>query len=290
MWCRYDRNPCIVSVNFFQIRVLYGTYCTFTVITSLHGAVFTSVQCTNPNMLRRSEKARTSKPDSGIGANRKIYDDSKSWRCGASVIAKKLLKVSLVMTTAALMLSVAAKLLSNDSTVPPARILGKKELVSYQCPATNKGTVDIANNSHKVHHYQVQIDEQFKNFTRFLETFRNNHFDQWFFSWEHAKKSNYDWKSRMYDVRDGDSVYESANGIGLNLYMTMEILHEAKGIESLVLYGNDYLDISVEKSNLLYDKAPPHGATKGQFCQADSKNLSFVPSNSFDLVYTGYLT
>jgi hypothetical protein len=246
-------------------------------------------------MLRRYDKARISKPKNGIGANGKMYDDSKSWRYSdTSVLAKKFLKIGLMVTTVALLLFVVAKLLPNHSSnwqvVPPARNPGRKGLVSYQCPPIDKGVLDITNNTHKVHNYQVQIREQFKNFTRFLETFRKNHYDQWFFSWEAVKKSNYDWKSRMYDVRDGDSVYESASGIGLNLYQTMEILHEVKGIESLVLYGNDYLDISVEKSNLLYDQAPPSGAIKGQFCQGDSKNLSFVPSNAFDLVYTGYLT
>jgi hypothetical protein len=245
-------------------------------------------------MLRRSDKARISKPN-GIGANGTVYDGSKSWRCwGACVIAKTFLKIGLAVTTTALLLSVVATLLANDSSdwpvVQPAHTLGNKELVSYQCNEIDKGAVDAANNTHKVHDYQVQIREQFKDFPRFLKTFRNNSYDQWLFSWEHVKKSNYDWKTRMFDVRDGDSVYESASGIGLNLYQTMEILHEAKGIESLVLYGNDYLDISVEKSNLLYDQAPPRGATKGRFCQGDSKNLSFVPSNSFDLVYTGYLT
>ena len=246
-------------------------------------------------MLRRSEKGRIAKPESGIGANGEIYDDSKKRRdCRAAVTAKNLLKIGLVVMTTTMLLTVAAKLLPNYNSswqmMPTARILAKKKMVSYHCPATSKGTVDITNNTHKVHKYQVQIRDQFENFTRFLETFRNNHYDQWFFSWEHVKKSNYDWKSKMYDVRDGDSVYESASGIGLNLYQTMEILHEANGIKSLVLYGNDYLDISVEKSNLLYDRAPPRGAIKGQFCQGDSKNLSFVPSNSFDLVYTGYLS
>jgi hypothetical protein len=255
-------------------------------------------------MLRLSpSKARTTKPENVDGADGEMYENAKSWRCWGAlaltlvVIAKKLFKVSLVITTAALLLSVASKLLpsnnnSNWEVVSPARTstLGTKELVSYQCPATNKGAVDIANNTHKVHNYQSEINEQFKNFPRFLKTFRNSTYDQYGYSWEQVKKSNYDWKTKMYNVSDGDSVYESASGIGMNLYQMMEILREAKGIESLAVYGSDYLDISVEMSNRLYDEAPPQGATKGQFCQADSKNLSFVPSNSFDLVYTGYIT
>ena len=31
-------------------------------------------------------------------------------------------------------------------------------------------------------------------------------------------------------------------------------------------------------------------AKKGQFCPGDSGDLSFVPSNAFDLVYTGHIT
>jgi hypothetical protein len=248
-------------------------------------------------MLRRSDKARISKPKNGaIDANGTSYDDSKNFRCrGVSVNAKKFLKFRLAVTTAALLLCVVAKLLPNDSSnwpaVPLIRTLGTKKLVSYQCPAVDKkGAIDVANNTQRVYLYQNQIRGQFQNFPLFLQTFRKKTYDQLAFSWEHAKKDNYDWKSRMFDLRDGDSVYESASGIGLNLYQTLEILQEVKGIESLVLYGNDYLDISVEKSNQLYDQAPPHGAIKGQFCQSDSKNLSFVPSNSFDLVFTGYIT
>lgn len=243
-------------------------------------------------MLRRFDTASTSKREDVISEN---HVDSKSSRFrGASVIAKKFLTIGLAVTTAALLLSVVAKLLPNDSSswpaVQPNRTMDKKDLVSYQCPPIYKGAVDVLNNTQKVRDYQVQIREQFKNFPRFLETFRKDAYDQLYYSWESVKESNYDWKSRMYDVRDGDSVYESASGIGLNLYQTMEILQEVNGIKSLVLYGNDFLDVSVEKSNLLYDQAPPRGAVKGQFCQGDSKNLSFVPSNSFDLVYTGYLT
>jgi hypothetical protein len=246
-------------------------------------------------MLHRIDTARLSKPENGIYyVNDEDSKCSRYQEAAAAESAKKFLKMGLAVTTTALLLSVVAKLLPNDNidwpVVQPNRTLGKKDLVSYRCPAITKGAVDVANNTQKVHDYQVQIHEQLKNFPRFLETFRNNGYDQLGFSWEHAKAMNYDWKSRMFDVHDGDSVYESASGIGLNLYQTMEILHEAKGIESLVLYGSDYLDISVETSNLLYNQAPPRGATKGQFCQSDSKNLSYVPSNSFDLVFTGYIT
>ena len=34
----------------------------------------------------------------------------------------------------------------------------------------------------------------------------------------------------------------------------------------------------------------PAKGSKGKICQGDSGNLSWVPSNAFDLVYTGYIT
>lgn len=92
------------------------------------------------------------------------------------------------------------------------------------------------------------------------------------------------------NVNEGDLIYESACGIGLNLYMTMEIINEIKGLESLVLYGNEYLDPSTVKANAFLDYAAPFSSKKGTICTADSTHLDYVPSNMFDLVFTGYIT
>lgn len=180
----------------------------------------------------------------------------------------------------AAMLALVAQLLRKsqylDLLRQPERHFGNK-LVSYQCPAHNKSVVDDANNKLRISSFENQISQLFRNETEFFSTFRKQDFDLWGVTYENFKKGSYDWKSRMYDVKDGESIYESASGIGLNLYATMEILHEAKGINSLVLYGNDYLKVSAKKSNALFDKAPPFGAVKGQLCHGDSKNLTRSP-------------
>ena len=129
------------------------------------------------------------------------------------------------------------------------------------------------------------------NMTEFLTTFRSDNFDNWGHSYEEVKQGMYHFKSTHYPpyLKDGDSIYESACGIGLNLFMTLEILQEVKGIEELFVYGNEYLEESANKANAVMDHVAPAHGRKGVICPGDSANLGFVPENSFDLVYTGYI-
>lgn len=102
----------------------------------------------------------------------------------------------------------------------------------------------------------------------------------------------YRWKSTRFDIHDNSTVYESACGIGLNLYMTLEILAEAKGLKNLVIYGNEFVPESVEVANsMLASLELPSGGQMGKICPADSAHLhDFVPADAFDLVYTGYIS
>ena len=116
------------------------------------------------------------------------------------------------------------------------------------------------------------------------------------------------WKSKYFlNLTDNSSIYESGFGIGMNLYMTLEILAETPGgAKNLVVYGNDYSlesvrvateiaqfrrhhqkDETIDNSN---SGVLPGGGRLGTFCAGDSTNLYFVPSNSFDAVFSGYLT
>ena len=99
------------------------------------------------------------------------------------------------------------------------------------------------------------------------------------------------WKRKHYVpfLNNGNSIFESACGIGLNMYLTLEILSEEAGIENLTVYGNEYMDASTQKANAIFDEIPPAKSRKGQICTSDSTDLSYIPPNSFDLVFTGYL-
>lgn len=129
------------------------------------------------------------------------------------------------------------------------------------------------------------------NLTAFMETFRSEDFDNWGRSYDTVKEGMRNWKEQYYppNLENGDSIYESACGVGLNLFMTLEILNEVKGLDHLVVYGNEYLAESTEKANVVFDMVPPLKSEKGKICTGDSTHLAFVPSNAFDLVFTGYV-
>jgi SAM-dependent methyltransferase len=93
------------------------------------------------------------------------------------------------------------------------------------------------------------------------------------------------------NLKNGDIIYESACGEGLNLLMTLEILREKnlfqRPTHNLTVYGNDYLAESIAIANTVFRQEAPE--YMGKFCRGDSTNLSFVPSDTFDLAYTGFL-
>ena len=90
------------------------------------------------------------------------------------------------------------------------------------------------------------------------------------------------------------TIYESACGVGLTLYVILELLQERYNITGLEIYGNEYIVDNVVTANRFYslqqvsDNSPLH-LTKGHICHGDSTNLTFVPSNAFDVVLTGYI-
>ena len=130
-----------------------------------------------------------------------------------------------------------------------------------------------------------------QNVTAWLQNFRQEGFDSWGHSYDEVKAGMFEFKQKYFppNIKSGQSLYESACGIGLNLYMTLEILSDA-GITGLQVYGNEYLPFSTQKANALFDHSTPGASKKGRICVGDSTDLSYVPSNSFDLVYTGYIS
>jgi len=176
----------------------------------------------------------------------------------------------------------------------PARIP-----VEYKCQTENSeggggaATATLAENydPDMTESYVKETEQITNNMTEFLQQFRENKFDDWGKTYQEVKAGMYHFKSTYYPpyLQDGSTIYESACGIGLNLYMTLEILQETHGIENLFVYGNELLEVSADKANAVMDHIAPAMARKGIICPADSSHLEFVPANSFDLVYTGYI-
>lgn len=201
---------------------------------------------------------------------------------------RKLICIMTVVLLASI-LAVALPGIGSDSDTfeglrTPARIP-----VEYKCP----------NEINEAENFDSTFTEDYievsnaitDNITEFLQTFRGDNFDNWGHTYKEVKDGMKHFKTKYFPpyLKDGDSIYESACGIGLNLYMTLEILQEAKGIEELFIYGNEYLEVSTEKANAVMDKIAPAHGRKGVICAGDSTDLFFVPDDAFDLVYTGYI-
>jgi hypothetical protein len=163
----------------------------------------------------------------------------------------------------------------------------------FRCPAH---TSDSHQNPHEDEHRQDDL-QILTNVSDYLHYFRNQPFDHWTPTYDEYKAAIYDWKSTFFaDLPSSGTIYESASGLGLNLLLTLEILHEAFNRTDVTVYGNEYVDESVQLSRALWQSpavlSNTGGAHYGQICRGDSSRLHewIPPTASFDLVFCGYLT
>jgi hypothetical protein len=132
-----------------------------------------------------------------------------------------------------------------------------------------------------------------ENLTQYMDHFRGTEYDNWGHTYEELKKSLYQWKSKHFTkgLKSGDRIYESACGISLNTYMTLEVMDEVAGIQGIEFYGNDYARDSVNVAHCIAGSGQlPANGRLGAVCRADSTDLSFGPPNFFHLVFTGYIS
>jgi hypothetical protein len=182
--------------------------------------------------------------------------------------------------------------LKKNSTI--VAITAERPPMKFTCPAS--GRIPPLNYDESFEEdYEIPVKHETRNATQFLLSAKAGtlgRFDGWGRTYNQMKEVLYDWKKSQFasNLEDGFSIYESACGHGLNLYATLEIVNEVKGVENLVVYGNEYVPAAAAVSNGLIDEVPPAKAKKGTICAADSTNLDFVPANAFDLVYTGYIS
>merc|ERR1719215_759320 len=85
-------------------------------------------------------------------------------------------------------------------------------------------------------------------------------------------------------------------GRGMNLLMTADIFERITFTDDrrseLILYGNDYMQSSIDLAKKLFELPNVKhiiSSKLGIFCRGDSTDLSFVPSDSFDFVFSGYI-
>ena len=73
--------------------------------------------------------------------------------------------------------------------------------------------------------------------------------------------------------------------------MTADILKESANVQNLKVYGIEYVPESVVDANIILDQVLAEtggGAELGApICRGDATDLFYIPSDLFDLSYTG---
>lgn len=243
--------------------------------------------------------------DNGMSSDDEFDDDDDkgtyhaSWRLGQIIRQKSIASVAL----ATIVFVVAAASLSGT----PQRHLTASASESFglrtwarsfnsddderarTCPVQ----VDQAKNFvTSFEEYSSPAQRGLQNFDAFVKNYQNETFDAWKRTYQQVKDGMHHWKKTRFvpNIKSGDKLYESACGVGLNLIMTLEILQEA-GIQDITIFGNEYMPESVQLGDQLWDALLPRvKGHKGKICHGDSMNLSHLPDNYFDLVYTGYIS
>lgn len=143
----------------------------------------------------------------------------------------------------------------------------------------------------RTYHYKHFYDTVNKNHTDVTEFRTWSRPDGVEATYSERKRYLQDWKVNQFGraLQSGGMIYESGTGIGTNLALTLEILSEKLGIFNLEVYGNDMLETSVVKARELIQENDLGGAILGEICVADSTHLFHLPSNTFDVAYSGYV-
>jgi hypothetical protein len=180
----------------------------------------------------------------------------------------------------------------------------------YSCPATVTLPENLLADDDASSNNSRGIHSPHTNTSAYLSVFRNMAYDeryQPYYTYNDVKQSMTRWKTTRFGdyLHDGDWIYESGCGIGLNLVMTLEILYESSrhNIQNLHVYGNDYSTDAIRIAHQLLKDSDDDansggilsktsgGGQLGKLCRADSSKLhDFMPSDTFDLVFSGYIT
>jgi len=199
----------------------------------------------------------------------------------------------------------------NNDELSSAILIHKQNTFSsssfeYTCPHWNNNEKALNDNERNnitsfYHSDTVYLKErlstilQMANSSTFGEAaFHELEFDQYQRTYAQVKEILHSWKATQFTkyIKSNMSLYESACGEGFNLLMTLSILYQQANVTNITVYGNEYRSTGVIIANELLQhmmtKVMPHSHL-GQLCQGDSTNLSFIPSETFDVAYTGYI-
>lgn len=183
-------------------------------------------------------------------------------------------------------------LVQEDRTAIPIQesllVRANETLPIFACPAditASKNDKDIQFYGDKRYTKKNWTDEE-------LKKLKMTNIDGWDKSYNIMKQVRKDWILKTFsELRPGDGIFESACGKGTNLLMKVELLKEKRGTDGFNVYGIDYRQAPVDEANDMFSQVLPRlGSSLGApVCRGDATNLFFIPSESFDISYTGYI-
>jgi len=234
-----------------------------------------------------------------------------SWWCSKSTRSLLYSPKLLCLIAAFLIVSLLAIFLPDqpqETQGDPPVVRKYKGAPQYSCPAaptdettastTTTTTTTSSGNNYVIPKYQnnstflLNLADNLT--TTYTQTFRDLEFRDWNKTFSEVKESLVHWKTSRFvpNLKTGDSIFESGCGIGLGLLMTLEILQEQnKNLRDLHLYGSDASAAATNAGNVVLDKilggeADVGGGKRGVLCAADATHLDFIPSDTFDLVFS----
>jgi len=167
--------------------------------------------------------------------------------------------------------------------------LNDEHAISYTCPDPR---TDFDQNKLDTEYVQPSQELTWKSGAEIWNYLQDSP-DRWKRSYQQARHILFDWKSREFapHLHNGSSIYESACGTGRNLALTLDIVRQVSGVTDLVVYGNDLSQENAVAAQILFRQVHPFQGNLGRICPGvSSTNLSHIPSDAFDLVYTSYIT
>uniref|UniRef100_A0A7S4VPU6 Methyltransferase domain-containing protein n=1 Tax=Ditylum brightwellii TaxID=49249 RepID=A0A7S4VPU6_9STRA len=173
-------------------------------------------------------------------------------------------------------------------TVDPAALL------DYTCPANIGIAINDRDGFFEWYDHDTAQHALKANSSEF-EDFLDEKYGAWGITPNEHKALNANWIHWYGDHllhSESRTIYESACGTGLTLFIIIQLLYEQYDITGIEAFGNEYIAEDVVTANRYYDWAVEHypelDLRKGRICRGDSTNLtSFVPTNAFDIVMTG---
>ena len=171
----------------------------------------------------------------------------------------KMLFVMMAVTITFLVIMTRRSLPLSDSSLKKCSF----GTTSHLCPCDNRSVEsEVPEGRHQG--YATSNTQIEGNVEKYLDVYQDVKYDDWGRSYREVRRSMMNWKELVLGNLESNAlIYESACGIGMNLFMTLDVA-EGLGLSNLTIFGAR--------------------------CRSNSISLDYIPPDTFDLVFTGYIT